>query len=84
MKTYLRFGKPTVRPTESKFVGELRYAYEWVHKLEDGTVEYRDAAEETQKCLMDESNLETTLVEISDAHQLISKWVICKEEPALK
>lgn len=79
MTAYLRFGKPTVRPTADRFVGELRYAYEWVPKLEDGTADYRDAAEETQKCLMDDSNLETSLVEVTDAHHLISKWVICKD-----
>jgi hypothetical protein len=80
VKKYLRFGNPTVIPTESKFVGELRNALEWVDKLEDGTADYREAAEVTQQRLVDQLNIETTLVEIPDTHLLESKWVICKTE----
>jgi hypothetical protein len=80
VKKYLRFGNPTVSPTEHRFVGELRNALEWVDKVEDGTPDYREAAEVTQQQLVDQFNLETTLVEIQDTHQLESKWVICKTE----
>jgi hypothetical protein len=80
VKKYLRFGNPIVIPTADRFVGEVRNALEWVDKLEDGTADYREAAEATQQRLADEFNLETTLVEIQDTHQLQSKWVICKTE----
>ena len=80
MKKYLRFGKPIVKSTEHNHVGELRYAFEWVDKLEDGTAEHREACEATQRRLADELNLETELVEIQDTRRLESKWVICKTE----
>jgi len=78
MKKYLRFGNPTVSPTEHEFVGELHDADEWVDKLEDGTADCREGAAVTQQRLIDQFNLETTLVEIQDAHLLESKWGICK------
>jgi hypothetical protein len=55
---------------------------DWVTNPKDATADYRKAAEVTQVRLAILGVLGTTLVEVPEAHQMESKYIICREEQA--
>ena len=65
-KTYLR-----TRPYSTE---------EWVTDPKDATADYRKATEVTQIRLAIMGVLGTTLVEVPDAHQMQSKYLVCRGE----
>jgi hypothetical protein len=53
---------------------------EWVTDPRDATADYRKPAEVTQARLTIMGVLGTTLVEVPDAHQMQSKYIICRAQ----
>jgi hypothetical protein len=53
---------------------------DWVIDPKDATAHHRKAAEAMQVALTIMGVLGTTLVEVPDAHQMESKFIICREE----
>jgi hypothetical protein len=53
---------------------------DWVADPNDATSDYRQAAEVTQAALAIMGVRDTTLVKVSDAHQMQPKYIICREE----
>ena len=53
---------------------------DWVADPKDATADYRKAAEVTQVRLAIMGVLGTTLVEVPEAHQMESMYIICTEE----
>lgn len=58
-------------------------AEDWVTDPKDATADYRKPAEVTQARLAIMGVLGTTPVEVADAHQMQSKYIICREEQTL-
>ena len=58
----------------------LDWKEEWVTDPKEATADYRKPAEVTQVRLTIMGVLGTTLVEVPDAHQMESKYIICREE----
>jgi hypothetical protein len=56
---------------------------DWVTNPKDATADYRKAAEVTQVRLAILGVRDTTLVEVPDAHQMESRYIICREEQTL-
>ena len=52
---------------------------DWVTDPKDATADYRKPIEVTQVRLAIMGVLGTTLVEVPDAHQMQSKYIICRE-----
>ena len=55
-------------------------AEDWVTDPKDATADYRKPIEVTQVRLAIMGVLGTTLVKVSDAHQMQSRYIICREE----
>lgn len=53
---------------------------DWVTDVKDATADYRKPAEVTQVQLAKKGMLATTLVEVPDANQIESTYILCKEE----
>jgi hypothetical protein len=53
---------------------------DWVTDPNEATTEYRQPSEVTQVRLTIMGVLGATLVKVSDAHQMQSKYIICREE----
>jgi len=53
---------------------------DWVDDPKDATADYRKPAQVTQVALALMGVLGTALVEVPDAHQMQSKYIICREQ----